>query len=645
MLIEKIAGLSLEERSRIEKRLSERIQASGAGSVGGLPDLRPIPRDKVRRKRSELQLIAGTEAPPGGDEDVYVFPPSFDQERLFFIELYDPGNAYNVPMPVPFAQSVSVPALARALRELGARHEILRTTFGFLERRPVQVVSLESGLTLDVTDLRGTPPQRRSFEVLRTSARYSRVRFDLLRGPLLKANLLRLADDDHLLLLNMHHTITDLWSAGLIVNELTELYQAFSQGRAPSLPDLPLQFGDYAVWQRETLDGDAIDRRLSYWRQALAGAPQVLELPTDRARPKVQSTRGETWLFPLGAKLTTGLAALHQSRRCTLFHALVAALGALLGHYADTADLLIGTPMSNRIRPGLEMLIGMFVNSVALRVRPKPALTFDELLRQVQSTTLDAFDHQDLPFGVLIEELLEERNPSRSPLFQVMIAHQNEPSTIQMFASSLPEDIGEGLPVQGGTGSAKFDLVLGVMETARGLLATWEYNTDLFEESTIRRWGRRYRQVLEAAVADPRVTVGELRRRIAEWDRSELGPNERPKASRSSSEPPTAAPVRNMAEVEPARVAHFAGTTAAAEEIESLSNQSVDRLLEVLLERLPEETVQREIDTVSAGEPGLGLPAAPLDAGLANELLLARLDELTDVEVEDRLLSILSEPA
>jgi hypothetical protein len=609
--------------------LAAHLKSEGAPRepAGERPELVPILRHQVRRRRSEIQGAPGREAvAAGADEEVYVFPTSFDQERLFFVELLEPGSTYNVPMPVPFPGPVDVPALSRAVRELGQRHETLRTTFGYLDRLPVQVVSLESRVELEIRDLRAMPAPLRRAEAARFTRAHGRQPFDLVRGPLWRAALLRLADDDHLLLLNLHHVITDLWSTGLLVSELTALYLAFAQGSPSPLPALPLQYGDYAVWQRRYLDAETLPELMAYWKRQLAGAPQLLALPADRPRPAMQTVHGDDWMFPLGQELSQRLQALCRQQRVTLFHALLAGMAVLLAGYADVEDLLIGAPMSNRTRPGLDSLIGLFVNTVVLRLKPQARMSFNELLRQARATTLDAFDHQELPLGMLIDEILVDRSSSHTPLFQVMIAHQADATSARPYRFQLSEEeMGEGTRVSGATGTAKYDLVLSVMESDHGLLGTWEYNTDLFDEPTIQRLGRRYRQLLEAAVESPQRPLRELRRHVEALDRDDLA--ERPAAS-----PPPPAPPLSAA---PAPVAAPHLAPALEGPLDGLSGAEVDRLLAEVAAEVGEEAVLAALGTLALWtEDGPATEA---------ERLLARLDQLSEAEVDGLLGRLLME--
>ncbi len=659
-LKDRIAALPPEKKALLEERLRAGRPAGapegGAGTLlGDRVELVAIPRDQVRRRRSEIQRGPGGKASTiDSDEEVYVFPPSFDQERLLFVELYEPGSTYNVPMPIPFPGPVDVAALRAAFQHLVNRHETLRTTFGFLDQKPVQVVSIRSNIELEVTDLSELPEPDKASKTEEISRAHAREPFDLLRGPLLRAHLLRLAEDNHLLLFNMHHIISDLWSITVLTSEFSQLYLDLAQGRTPDLPELPVQYGDYAVWQRKLLDGEVIEDVMKYWRKQLQGAPQKLALPIDRPRPRVQTVNGADWLFPLGEDLSRRLKTLCQQEKMTIFPGTVAALGVLLGHYAGVDDLLIGTPMSNRARPGLEGLIGIFLNTVILRVRPRPAISFRELLRQVQATFLDAFEHQDMPLGILIEELLEQRSLNYSPLFQVMIAHMHDAMSTRPMEVNLPAEIGEGMPVSGGTGTAKFDLVLSVMESERGVLGTWEYNVDLFDPSTITRLGRRYRQLAEAVVENPDRSINSLNRLIKRIDSQEAAAAQAEvssveEAAPSANASPPASPSPAPETPQPEATQNPTGpevehpTVGLTEVQENLQQTQIDALLGNLFE----EGHERE-SAASSGPSRVETPQFPAspegDPRLASpQVLLARIDDLSQNEVDELLAGMLSE--
>jgi len=429
------------------------------------------------------------------------FPLSFAQERLWFIEKFQPGLAiYNLPVMLRFPGRLKAADMAQALAQLVRRHEILRTTFTMEGDRPVQRVTTPGPVDLPVIDLTAMPPEARAAEVQRLASEEAEAVFDLERGPLLKARLIDVSSDDHILLLTTHHIVSDGWSTGILVNEIGELLSAAATGRAPSLPDLPFQYADFAEHQRERLCSARLERLLEYWTAQLEGAPKVLELPTDRPRPPMQTFAGAVQMFQVPSDVTDGLRRLTRIENASIFMVLVAAFSVLLSRYSGQRDLVIGTPIANRNDPDVEKLIGFFVNTLLLRLDLNEDPTFTELLRRVRDVALDAYAHQELPFERLVEELRPTRLLSHNPLFQVMLALQNAP-TLPVPEQASVEDIDENPPVYLGT--AKFDLTLGIAETGSGLTASFEYNTDLFDHSTITRMIQQFKELLTGIAADP----------------------------------------------------------------------------------------------------------------------------------------------
>ena len=456
--------------------------------------------------------------------DTFVFPTSFAQRRLWFVHQLEPESpSYNVTTALQLSGKLDVPALARSLATLVARHEALRTTFRLAEGEPVQVVAPELPLELPVTDRSAVPAADREDEVRRLIQEEVRRPFDLERGPLLRARLIRLAPDEHALILIVHHIVFDGWSAGVLSRELSECYRAFAAGEAPRLPELSVQYADYAVWQREWLTGEAIQQQLAYWRGRLAGAPAVLELPTDFARPRVQSYRGATEKRLLSRGLLEKLEELSRQEGATLFMTLLAGFQLLLSRYTGQDDIVVGSPIANRNRSELEHLVGFFVNSLALRADLSGDPTFRELLRRVRAVALGAYAHQDLPFERIVEELQPDRIRDRNPFFQVMFALQNAPrAPLKLEGLTL-----RSLPRR--TGTSKFDLTLHMHQTSKGLTATLEYNTDLFEPGTITRMLDHLERLFEEVVADPDrrlsaiplLTVDQRREILVEWNRTD----------------------------------------------------------------------------------------------------------------------------
>nr|QEO74621.1 condensation domain-containing protein [uncultured bacterium] len=432
---------------------------------------------------------------------------SFAQQRLWFLDQLEPDSpAYNIPTALRLEGRLRVDLLERCLEEIVRRHESLRTTFAIgPEQQPVQTVAPASGLSLSVEDLTATPEAQREAEALRLAALESQRPFDLHRGPLLRARLLRLSEREHVLLFTLHHIVSDGWSLGVMVRELTALYEAFSAGRPSPLAPLEIQYADFAEWQREWLRGAALDGQLDYWRARLAddeGA--ALELPADRPRPPVRSYRGGRMSFDVSAETTARLRALGRSEGTTLFMTLLAAWQALLTRYSGQETVSTGTPVAGRDSVETEALVGLFVNTLVMRTDLAGDPAFAELLGRVREVCLGAYAHGDVPFERLVGELHTERDTSRTPLFQVLFVLQNAP----MPALELP-----GLkltPIDFDNGVAKFDLTLSAEETAQGLKCTLGYSAELFEASTAARMAEHFRTLLDGVASDPSRRLSEL---------------------------------------------------------------------------------------------------------------------------------------
>ncbi|WP_326595001.1 non-ribosomal peptide synthetase [Streptomyces sp. NBC_01803] len=470
-------------------REAKRKQGSGV-DLGGLSaeQKRALLAERLRRQ------ARGGEQPRRRRR----FPASFSQQRLWFLDQLNPGSAaYNVPGALRVTGPLDVEIWRRCVNEIARRHEALRTTFAEADGEPVQVVADELPPELTVVDcahLRGPGGD----DGIRALAREEFARpFDLRTGPLLRMRFLRLAPDEHILLLNMHHIVADLWSTSVLFSELVTLYGAFASGGESPLPDLPIQYADYAVWQRRRLAGETSDTDLAYWRDTLHGAPPMLELPTDRPRPPVQSTRGGSVPFRLPAALMEDVRELSRREGVTPFMTMLAAFLVLLHRYSREEDIVVGVPVAGRSRKEIERLIGYFVNTLALRTDMSGDPSFRELLGRVRQACLGAFAHQELPFERLVEELHPRRDLSRAPVFQVSFVFQNIP---------IPEfDAGglriEFLEVESST--ARFDLELQVFEWPDGLSGWFEYNTDLFDAATVERMAAHLALLVRNLVADP----------------------------------------------------------------------------------------------------------------------------------------------
>ncbi|MEP7271063.1 MAG: amino acid adenylation domain-containing protein, partial [Acidobacteriota bacterium] len=432
------------------------------------------------------------------EEDVFVFPASFAQQRLWFLNQLDPESpAFNVSAAIRLDGTLNIDALTRCLNEIVRRHEALRTTFSEMDGVPVQVIARESQMTVPLEKIETREADQEDAEVLRRALEESRRPFDLARGPLIRAKLLELAENRHVLLFSMHHIISDGWSIGVFVREVSILYEAYASGAPVALPELQIQYADFAEWQRQWLSGTHLEDQLGYWRKQLEGAPVELDLPADRGRPAMQTFDGATVRFGLNAALTRKLNLLSQKSGASLFMTLFSGFAALLSRYGAQKDIVIGSPIANRNRSEIEPLIGFFVNTLALRVDLSGNPTFRELLHRVRGMTLDAYSHQDLPFESLVDELQPERKLDRNPVVQVIFALQNAPAP--------PLEL-EGLSVSKldfDHQTVRFDLEAHLWEVDGELLVHFVYNTDLFDAATISRLAESYKSLLEAVVSDP----------------------------------------------------------------------------------------------------------------------------------------------
>jgi non-ribosomal peptide synthetase component F len=495
----RLAGLSREQRAQLAEQLRKRKEKEGAGAAP----------ESIPRRPPDLDPI----------------PASFAQERFWFLDCLQPGNpAFNIPTALHLAGEIAPALLEAVFAELVRRHESLRTTFRERGGEPVQVVAPPGRWVLPLVDLAGLPEAARQAETQRLADREAAHAFDLERGPLLRATLLRLAAAEHALLLVMHHIISDGWSMGVLVREIAALSEAvLASGPAalPSaLPALPIQYADFAVWQRGWLTGSELERQLAYWRRQLAGAPETLDLPADRPRPAVPAHHGARAASVLGQDLTRELARLARRHDSTLFMVLLAAFQALLGRLSGQADLAVGTPIANRNRAEIEPLIGFFVNTLVLRGDLTGDPSFAAFLARVRRTTLEAYAHQDLPFERLVGELSPERHLAASPLFQVLCALQNVPQgSLRLPGLSL-----ETLDLQ--NAAAQFDLELNAAESEGSLHVVLTYSSELFDGSTVRRWERSLEGLLLAAVTDdespvsalPLLGEGERQQLLREWN-------------------------------------------------------------------------------------------------------------------------------
>ena len=464
-----------------------------------------------QRRLLELRLARATGTPasapiPALPRDGRTFPLSFAQQRLWFLDRLEPGSPwYVMTIPLRLTGTLQVAILGAALAEVERRHEALRTLFAVAaDGSAVQTVGRPAGVPLPQVDLKALPAAAREVEVSRLLAAEARRPFDLARGPLLRATLYSLREGEHAFVLGMHHIVSDGWSLGVLVKELATLYEAFSRRLPSPLAALPVQYADFAVWQRGLLAGPALADLLAYWKRQLAGMPPLFELPADRPRPALQTFRGATLPLVLPAGATAGVQALSRRERATPFMTLLGVFMVLLHRYTGRTDLAVGSPIANRGRSELEGLVGFFVNTLVLRGDLSGDPGFRELLARVQSLAAGAYAHQDLPFEKLVEELEPERQLSHAPLFQVMFVLQNAP---------VPELVLPGLrlaPLAARSGTSKFDLSLYLWEGGPELAGHFEYNTDLFEPATIARLADHFVRLLEGVIAGPELRVSEL---------------------------------------------------------------------------------------------------------------------------------------
>jgi surfactin family lipopeptide synthetase A len=433
-------------------------------------------------------------------------PLSFAQQRLWFLDQFEPGSStYNMPLALRLTGQLDPKALERALNWLVERHEALRTIFVTSAGQPSQYIQPAQSVPLQMESLavhNGDDPET----AIRAWVQHQAyLPFDLAKGPLARWILLRVAEETHVLVLTLHHSIGDGWSISVILKELLAAYTAFRLGGQPDLPELSIQYADYAVWQRRRLEQEGVlAQQLDYWQSTLQGAPPVLELPLDFARPAHQTFNGARYRHDIGAETTSGLVALCRDTNSTLFMTLLAAYYVLLYRYSRQTDIVVGTPIAGRTRPETEGLIGLFINTLVLRSQMTPEMPFRELVKQVRDDALEAFQHQEVPFEKLIELLAPQRDLAHSPLFQVMFILQNTPE---------PDLTAPGLTVTGlkyENLTSKFDLTLTAVEHEGKIVTVLEYNSDLFRDSTIRRMAGHYQTLLESIAAHPDMPISQL---------------------------------------------------------------------------------------------------------------------------------------
>ncbi|MBP7241271.1 non-ribosomal peptide synthetase [Amaricoccus sp.] len=432
----------------------------------------------------------------------YVFPLSHAQQRLWFLDRMAPGNPfYNIPLAIPIAARLDVPVLERALNAIIRRHETLRTVFDEVDGEPAQIVRETMRLRIEVVDISRIAPHEREAKTVELATAEAVRPFNLRDGPLLRCGVIRRGFADNVLLLSMHHIVSDGWSMSVLARELTSLYQSYAMGRGDTLPELPIQYADFTIWQRERLEGETLRADLDYWRQQLAGLP-VLDLPTDRPRPDTASFRGAAHLVALDPGLSAAVREVGRRVGATTYMTLLAAFAATMARRSGQDDIVIGAPVAGRTQPELEGLIGFFVNSVVFRIDASGDPTFLTLLERVRDTCLDAYAHQELPFERLVEELNPGRDASRNPLFQVTFQLVNTPT----FGAAG----GGEARVEVHRGSAIFDLAFTLIDAPDCYRGMIEYSTDLFDAATIARIAEEFETLLRAAAAGPELAVSRL---------------------------------------------------------------------------------------------------------------------------------------
>jgi amino acid adenylation domain-containing protein len=436
-----------------------------------------------------------------------LLPLSFAQRRLWFIDQLIPGiPAYNIPRVVPIAGPMPAVALEQGLSEVVRRHEVLRTRFVSHGDEPIQVIDPPRPVSFAMADLEGLARDERYACARRLVEQETDRPFDLSRGPLLRASVLRLSPGEHIALMTLHHIVSDAWSARVLEQEMTLLHRSYRDGEPSLLPELAIQFADYANWQRERFSGELLQKQLTYWRNQLAGSPPLVDVPTDRSRPAVQSYRAESQRIEFSAETSAALRRLSQSEAVTLYMTLLAGFMTLLARYSGQRDIVVGVPIAGRNRVEIEKLIGFFINTLAVRTELSETDSFRLVLRRVREALLGAYANQDLPFDKLVEELEPERKLSHTPLFQSVFMFDNTDNGAER--TDLSAAAGDATIVESWT--AKFDLTLSMKETADRIVGSLKYSTDLFNRDRIARMLDHFRRILEQAVSNPDSAVWEL---------------------------------------------------------------------------------------------------------------------------------------
>jgi hypothetical protein len=475
----RLESLSPAQRALLEQRLMERRMAAARANA-----IAPRPQDGPA-------------------------PLSYAQELLYLLtQVFDDGIAYNAPGAFQLKGPLDLGLLRRALEALTERHAILRTTYAMIAGHPVQLVGDVTPVEINLIDLRSRSADEQHSESQRILKEESRFRFNLETGPVMRPTAIRLADDQHILMLNMHHIATDGYSRTAIYRDLTVLYEAFANGLPSPLPPLRIQYADYAVWQRNWLDQGVADAQLEYWKRKLVRAPSRLDLPTDFLRPPVRSWVGDNISLMLDLATREALRASARSHDATLFVAMLATFGTLLQRYSGQDDIVIGTPFAGRNRTELESVVGYFINPLALRLDLSGDPTFGELVQRARETTLEAFAHADVPYETVVRVTNPQRDLSQTPVFQAMMVFHNPD-----WQTQRPKFEPEGLrcvEITHEKGWSKFDVLLGMSERTTGLNTTWEYSTELFTPAAVQRMMEHFRTLAESAGASPERRLSRL---------------------------------------------------------------------------------------------------------------------------------------
>jgi len=494
--------LATQVLARVEEVLSVKLPLRDFFEATTIRTLARVIESALRQERS-LSAPPITRVEREGVE----LPLSFAQQRLWLLDQLAPGTSiYNVPSAMRLQGRLNVAALEQSLVELEQRHEILRTTFTTGSKgQPIQMIQTAREEVLTQIDLGGLSELERQYRVRQFVVAETEAPFDLNNEPVWRARLLRLSDEEHILLVTMHHIVSDGWSMGVMMKEVAALYVALSQGQSPELPELRIQYADYAAWQRSWLQNETLEEHLSYWLKQFATMPRELDLPTDFERPAKRTYRGASQPVKVSKQLTAMLKELSRREDATLFMTLLAAFKLLLHRYTAQDDIVVGSPIANRNQVETENLIGCFINTLALRTNLGGSPTFRELLGRVREVTLDAYAHQDLPFELLITRLQPERKANTTPLFQVWFALHNTPATQFTLPGISISRIDSGREV------SQFDLTLTLGETPYGLDGLLNYNSDLFQPETVAQMVQHFLKLLEEVASCPDLQLFDVR--------------------------------------------------------------------------------------------------------------------------------------